>query len=125
MALVLQGSSVINSNSKRINARLANYPFGLLLLSVVTLGKGYWEIGLVASLVFALSFYLDPVFKFYRANVEGFHNFMLIAFFIGLCIATTAFFVPEHSGILLAVWGVPTFIISFKSTKKFKGLEYK
>jgi hypothetical protein len=94
-------------------------------LSVVTLGKGYWEIGLIASVIFVISFYLDPVFKFYREKVDGFQKFMLIAFLIGFCIATIAFFVPEHSGKLLAVWGIPTFIISFKNTKKFKGLEYK
>jgi hypothetical protein len=96
-----------------------------LLLAIVTLGKGYWEIGLIASIIFVISFYLDPVFKFYRAKVEGFQNFMLIAFFIGFCIATVAFFIPEHSGKLLTVWGIPTFIIAFKTTKKFKGLEYK
>ncbi len=94
-------------------------------MSVVTLGKGYWEIGLIAALIFSFSFYLDPLFRFYRAKVEGFHKFMLIAFVTGLCVATTAFFIPEHSGKLLALWGLPTFIISFKGTKKFKGLEYK
>ena len=92
---------------------------------MITLGKGYWEIGLIASLVFVISFYLDPVFVFYRAKVEGFHKFMLIAFLTGFCIATVAFFVPKHSGKLLAVWGVPTFIISFRDIKRFKGLEYK
>ena len=94
-------------------------------MSVVTLGKGFWEIGLIACLVFTISFYLDPVFKFYRAKVDGFHNFMFFAFIIGLFIASTAFFIPEHSGKLLALWGIPTFIISFKNAKKFKGLEYK
>ncbi|MFC1518245.1 hypothetical protein ACFL6Z_00855 [Pseudomonadota bacterium] len=94
-------------------------------MAVVTLGKGYWEIGLTASAVLVISFYLDPVFKFYKSKVEGFEKFMVISFLIGFCIATVAFFVPEHSGKLLAFWGIPTFIISFKNINKFKGLEYK
>ncbi|MCL1037644.1 hypothetical protein L2750_10830 [Shewanella submarina] len=108
-----------------MNARLANYPLGLLTLSVVTLGTGLWEIGLIASLFFILSFYLDPVFRFYRVKVEGFHRFMLTAFGAGLGIAVLALLNPEHYGKLLAVWGIPTFVISFKNIPKFKKLEYK
>lgn len=65
------------------------------------------------------------MFKLYRAKVAGFHNFMFIAYVSGLFVGTIAFFIPEHSGKLLAIWAIPFFIISFKDTKKFKELEYK
>ncbi|WP_394176906.1 hypothetical protein [Thalassotalea litorea] len=112
-------------NQKRVNARLSNYPFALLMIPVITLGKGFWEIGLASAAAFILLYNIDPVFKFYRSKVDKFHEVMLWSFSIGMVFSTFAFYIPEHSGKLLALWGIPTFIFSFKLVSQASKLVYK
>jgi hypothetical protein len=93
------------------------------MLPVLTLGNGFWEIGVLSAAAFTVLFYFDPVFKFYRSKVPNFQNFMLCSFLLGMSLATIAFFIPEHSGKVLSLWGLPTLIgglIIFKQQGKFQ-----
>ncbi|OHU94961.1 hypothetical protein BIW53_13165 [Pseudoalteromonas byunsanensis] len=95
------------------------------MLPIITFSNGFWEIGLASAIAFILLFHIDPVFKFYRSKVAKFHSFMLWSFAIGVVISILAFYFPENSGKLVALWGIPTFILSFKFVRQGSKLVYK
>tara|TARA_R110001583_G_scaffold118929_1_gene270350 strand:+ start:108 stop:539 length:432 start_codon:yes stop_codon:yes gene_type:complete len=115
----------INLKLKRRNARLSNYPYAALMFPVLTLGNGFWEIGVLSATAFTVLFYFDPVFKFYRSKVPNFQTFMLCSFLLGMSLATIAFFIPEHSGKVLSLWGLPTLIGGLIIVKQQGKLQYK
>ncbi|CCQ11697.1 hypothetical protein PALB_25980 [Pseudoalteromonas luteoviolacea B = ATCC 29581] len=80
---------------------------------------------MASAIAFILSFHIDPVFKFYRSKIVKFDSFMLWSFATGVVISILSFCFPENSGKLLALWGIPTFILSFKFAKQASKLVYK
>jgi hypothetical protein len=50
---------------------------------------------------------------------------MTCSFLLGMLLGTIAFFIPEHSGKLLALWGLPTFIGGLIIIKQQGKLQYE
>ena len=106
----------------KLQSRLPAYPFGILLIPVIALARGFWEIGFIAVGVFVVLFYFDSVFKRYRKNIEGYEKFMIYSFASGLLMALIVFFYPKQRELLITLWLiiiVPFSIFFINKAKNF------
>jgi len=109
----------------KTQSRLPAYPFLALLLPVISLIRGLFEIGVITSIAFIALFLFDPVFKFYRKHVKNYSEYLLFSFLFGLIISILSIFNPEQVEGLILLWLIPTTITSLVFVNKAKKHVYK
>ena len=90
--------------SNLVDYRRPAYPFGLLLLPIITIGGGFWQFGLLLIAVFLLSFKFDKDLQLYRTKIDNFSKFMIWSFLIGLAVACSSYFLNEVYRWLIVLW---------------------
>jgi hypothetical protein len=94
--------------------RLFPYTGGCIAIPVLTLYGQHYEISLLATLIAIVLFFVDPVFKTYRRSLIGFSFFFSLSLAAGLILAAFSTMLPSYKGLIIFLWGFPTFIVGYR-----------